>query len=44
MVALGNSFNQSGVTPNYLEVGGPDAGYFSVWMNTLAWAGAWVGR
>ena len=37
-VTMGNSFNQSGITPNYIEVAGPDAGYFGTWMNTLAWA------
>ena len=41
-ITLGNSFNQSGVTANYLEVAGADAGYFSTWMNTLAWAAAYV--
>jgi len=42
-VTLGNSFNQSGFLPNYLEVAGPDSGYFNTWMNTLAWAGAYLG-
>ena len=41
-VTLGNSFNQSSVTPNYLEVAGPDSAYFGSWTNTLAWASAWA--
>ena len=41
-VTLGNSFNQSSVTPNYLEVAGPDSAYFGSWTNTLAWASAYA--
>ena len=35
-VTLGNSFSQSGFTPNYIEVAGSDAGYFGVvWLTIL---------
>ena len=34
-VTLGNSFGQSSFTPNYIEVAGPDVGYFGVVRRTV---------
>lgn len=42
-IVFGNSFDYSGFLPNYIEVAGNDpAGTFIAWVNTLAWAGAFV--
>jgi hypothetical protein len=42
-IVFGNSFDYSGFLPNYIEVAGHDpAGTFIAWVNTLAWAGAFV--
>lgn len=42
-IVLGNSFDYSGFLPNYIEVAGNDAaGTFIAWVNTLAWAAAFL--
>ena len=42
-IVLGNSFDYSGFLPNYIEAAGNDpGGVFIAWVNTIAWAGAWL--